>query len=310
VSAGSGERASGDGADGRPGHARSRYEGSWYEDGGPMTTWLSDVLDSEAARYEPDSRRIRAAVHERLDGAARGRRRSSLLRIRLAGIPAGIAVAALGATVAVAVTATVGIHPRSQTPTSTSAGVGALTAASKSPSASAPTRAAASGTQGTTTGLSASTSPVTAGSHSPSASASAPASAPAKGGGGVVTASGAVDRSSNANWSQENVNITLSAPVTSFQLSVKVAMSPGLSSTGDWTNYDISMFDVTVDTQPDGVTYKFQLKPGRSLPAGSAEFAVQFAHGAGHNPADDTYYLSATADATHGSATGVAQGAF
>jgi hypothetical protein len=262
------------------------------------------VLDSEARHYEPDSPRIRAALYERLDGAARGTRRRSPLGFRLAGIPAGIAAAVLCGTVAVAVTATVENHPRPPQPTS--ANGGALPAASQSPSTDSSAQAASHGTQSAVSGHSASPS-------APAPTGGRPASASASVGGGsvgLIAAVGAVDASSNASWSQENVNITLAEPVSAFQLTVKVSTSAGLSSTGDWTNYDISMFDVTVTTQSDGIVYDFRLKSGRTLQPGSAEFAVQFGHGVSHNAADDTYYASVVTDKAHGSAPGVSQGAF
>ncbi len=266
------------------------------------TAWLTELLVSEGRHYEPDTARIRTALYDNLDGAARGRRRKSLLGLRLAGIPAGIAAAALCGTVAVAVTATVENHPNP--PAATNAGGGGLPTVSSAPSGEGSAQPASHGSQTAVSGLP--TGPSASGSHSASPTASPSASA----GPNLVTAIGAVDPSSNGSWSQENVNITLTEPVTSFQLTVKVSMSDGLSSTGDWTNYDISMFDVTVDTRSDGIVYTFQLKSGKTLQPGTAEFAVQFAHGAVHDPSDDSYYASVITDKTHGSAKGVSQGGF
>src|SRR5258708_1449543 len=106
-------------------HSTPDEDESGHIDGVPAN-WLSEVLDSETSSYEPDTARIRTALNERLDdatrntsrrrGRGRGLGRTSILGLRLAGIPAGIAAAVLGATVAVAVTATVADHPRPQTP--------------------------------------------------------------------------------------------------------------------------------------------------------------------------------------------------
>jgi len=272
--------------------------------GSEPTAWLTELLDSEARHYEPDTARIRTTLYDNLDGAARGRRRKSLLGLRLAGIPAGIAAAALCGTVAVAVTATVEHHPNAPAPTS--AGGGGLPAASRDPSADGSAQAASHGSQTAVAGHPSPSVSTAPGSGSASPGTSTPAST----GPTLITAIGAVDPSSNASWGQENVNLTLTEPVTSFQLTVKVSTSAGLSSTGDWTNYDISMFDVTVDTRSDGIVYTFQLKSGKTLQPGSAEFAVQFAHGAGHDPADDSYYASVITDTSHGSAHGASQGNF
>ena len=288
-------------------HGESGPSPAVHTEGPESTAWLTELLESEARQHEPDSQRIRATLHERLDGAASGRRRTSPLGLRLAGIPAGIAVAALCATVAVAVTATVESHPR--TPAPTSAYGGGLPAASQSPSTDASAQPASHGTGTAVSGLPASPSASTA-TGNRAASPSPSASSGAGGNTSLITAVGAVDASSNASWSQENVNITLTEPISAFQLTVKVSTSAGLSSTGDWTNYDITMFNVTVAARSDGVLYTFQLKSGRTLQPGSAEFAVQFAHGAAHNPAYDTYSASVITDNAHGSASGVSQGTF
>lgn len=285
------------------GPAESMSTQTGHTAGSEPTAWLTELLDSEARHYEPDTARIRTTLYDNLDGAARGRRRKSLLGLRLAGIPAGIAAAALCGTVAVAVTATVENHPNPPAPTI--AGGGGLPTVNRDPSADGSAQPASHGSQTAVSGLPTGPS-ASSGSHSASPAASTSASA----GPTLVTAVGAVDPTSNASWSQENVNITLTEPVTSFQLTVKVSMSDGLSSTGDWTNYDISMFDVTVDTRSDGIVYTFQLKSGKTLQPGTAEFAVQFAHGAVHDASNDSYYASVITDKTHGSAKGVSQGNF
>jgi len=71
----------------------------------PDTAWLSALLDAEAESYTPDSGRLSASVYERLAAARMLRTRAFTVPIRLAGIPVGVAAAALCATVAMAVTA-------------------------------------------------------------------------------------------------------------------------------------------------------------------------------------------------------------
>lgn len=126
----------------------------------------------------------------------------------------------------------------------------------------------------------------------------------------IVTAAAAIDKSSRAGWSQENVVVTFNQPIAGFQLSVKVSLNSTGSSTGYRTTYDPSLLDVTVDAQAHALVYKFNLKPGKTLPTGSAQFAVQFNYANPHNPADDTYYVSVYTDKAHGRVPDVAQGTF
>jgi len=126
----------------------------------------------------------------------------------------------------------------------------------------------------------------------------------------IVTATGKVDAGSRAGWSQEDVAVKFAQPIAGFQLSVKVSLNSTGSSTGYSTTYDASLFDVKVDTQAHALVYKFDLKPGKTLPAGSSEFAVQFNYGDPHNAADDTYYVSVYTDKAHGKVPGVSKGAF
>ena len=287
--------------------------------------WLREVLTSEAGTYSPDTNRMRAAVKDRIAARPPGRLRVSagggfggrwgVLGIRLAGVPAGIVAVGLCAAVAVGlgVTATQGSSAASHSPAQAGGTVAAAPGsrgpessahaavdATSSPLAAGPTNSAA----GKPTG---SPSPPAS-----SATAGASPSTTAVGGNGVLTAVGTQNTAAdNSVWSEEDVAVTLTAPVTSFQLTVKVSMSPSVSSTGYWTNNNPSMFNITEDTRADGLYYTWQLKAGQTLNAGSSTFAVQFNHGDGtHNATLDTYSATAVSDAAHGSVSEASSGAF
>lgn len=258
--------------------------------------WLTELLATEAERYTPDSRRIQAAMRARTDGRQRGRRRVLVPPMRPGAITAGIAAAVLCAIVAVVVAASVGTRqpPAGSSP---AAAVGGLPSAGRNTEAGSPAQANGYGTQSSagSPAIPASTAPT---GYQPPPSSAAPGT---RGPGPqLVSAAGTVDPGSIAYWSQEDVAVTLAEPVSAFQLTVKVARSAGVASTGYWTTYDPSVLDVTVVTQSAAVTYTFSLKLGHILPAGSARFAVQFNHGSSHNPADDTYSVRVTSDAAHG----------
>jgi hypothetical protein len=298
------EPGPGERADEPPGHSagsaelvsRRRYE---------PVEWLTEVLDLESDGYEPDTQRIRTLVRERLNEGARGRRPATVMRLRLAGVPAGIAAAAVTATVAVAVTATVAVNSPATAPNA-AGGRGGLPAAGMAGSPSpAPTGRAGSSAPGSPTvtkvpGTVRGSSPA-----APPASGSASATGPA-----LLTASGALGPASNASWSEERVNLTLTEPVATFQLTIRVAPSPGLTSNNVWSNHDITAFAVNITSNPNGLVYTFTLKQGRTLPAGAFVIAAQFAHNGARDASGDTFEASAAADASAGSAQGVARGGF
>lgn len=289
--------------------------------------WLTEALDTEIELYEPDAEHIRSMLNERLDELldskehdARERSRRpgrgvSATGIRLAGIPIGIAATGLSAAIAVAVTVTVTSHPRTQATTAASGGL---------PSAGAPlttpppgsTRAHGTQSAATVDQSTASTKPGSGGhsasaSDSAQASASATASQPTNVGGRIVTAVGAIGPNSGPSWTEEDVSVTLTEPVSSLKLVVQVAQSPGLTYDSYYMTYDPSVFRVSMNSSSTGLVVTFELLPGRTLPAGGIKFAPQFQHGnSPHDTSGDTYSLSVTTDAAHGSVSGSTFGGF
>lgn len=259
----------------------------------PDAQWLTELLDTEAERYSPDGRRIRVAMHER----GRGHRHRASRRIRLSRIRVGIAVTTVVAA-AVAVIATVETQP---TPpgSSPAAATGKAPPASRSPVAGSSTPASEHSTQSAVSG------------HAiPAPTPTPPSSPPSAAGAKLVSASGHSDLGSFPYWIQEEVWVSLREPVTQLQLTVTVARSTGVASTGYWTTFNPAVFDVTVTTQATTLTYVFTLKPGNTLPAGNSTFAAQFNHWTPHNPASDTYALSVVSDEQNTTVRGEALGAF
>jgi hypothetical protein len=282
---------------------------------GPEEAWLHELLTSEAEAYGADSDGLRAAVRRRIEAGTprvRIRDRRAGHRLQLTSVAVGIGLAALCAAVAT----TVGMLGRHEaaTPGSTlGAGDAAPTASGHAESdASAKGATDFSGSPlpvggpdvsaiNRSSALS-SSRPSAGASTSPHDSASGPT---------IISSQAKVSSGSNRVWSEEDVMLSLSEPVSSFRLTVRVSMTPLVSSTGWWTTDNPSQFDVTVDARSDGLYYTFLLMQGQTLPAGAATFAVQFKHGDGtHNPAADSYFVNVTTDATHGSATAASSSAF
>lgn len=258
----------------------------------PDAAWLSALLDAEAESYTPDSGRLSASVYERLAAARSLRTRAFTVPIRLAGVPVGVAAAALCATVAMAVTATVGSNPPTpgSSPTPSPMPDPTATAPQLLNSAPPPSPLSSTGSVGNRPAP-------------PGATTTATATR-------TITVAGAVDGGDNTAWSQEKVIVSLIQPATAFELTVKVAMGPKVASAGSWMTYSPNLVDVSVETRPDGVYYTFRLKPGQVLPVGNGDFGVQYYHDATHESNNDTYHLVTSADQASGGPTTTLQGTF
>lgn len=290
--------------------------------------WLAELLGSAAAAYEPDTERLRALVAERIgespDGravdvhalgeraptghAAGGRRRPAsppprtrrplplLARLGLAGIPAGAALAAIGAAAALAIgaTATFAVTSNHDVPTMITVltpngpGSGRPSSAAATPTS----QGAHSPTDGGTTGPA---SPTTHTSASAGAATTPTASSPAENGvtNALFSVSPSIDSSTNPSWTQLDVTVIAKVPLTTLTITVTVAPCPGLSYYSQYSNAPNSDFAASSVQNPDGsLTYTFALRPGATYnpSADGSLFAVQFKHATtGWNPALDAF---------------------
>jgi len=289
--------------------------------------WLGELLDTAADRYEPDTERLKAMVTARIAQqsdeasasrdmpsgrrassrnaaprrAARGRGLGLIGRLGLAGIPAGVAVATIGAAAALAVGATATIAVTSShghgsvTVSAPSSTPGHGGSSSQAPVTSAGPSSAGTATRPTTSGTSGSTS--TSSSTSGDTTSST-----------LVAATPSINRSSIADWSELDLTVDVKQPLTALDVTVKVSKCDGLASTGSWNSGATGQFTETTTTDSDGsITYQFELTKDDEVSAGVVTFAAQFDHAAtGWNVADDTYYVAArtatstTASSVHG----------
>jgi hypothetical protein len=239
--------------------------------------WLSDALRDQAQSHDADLERIQARF-ERLTAeptAPRSARRrtSGPMRVRLLGIPLGIAAALASATVAVAVSVgiAVTVRPHPAAPVASLKTSAASTTASPEP------------TQGSTT-------PAAAATPSPGARANATAGATRR-----LAATGTVDPHSTVYWAQENLVLTPTQTIRDLRITVTVSGGSGVASTGIWTTLFATNIDTTVTRVPGGLVYQITLKPGQSLNPAVYRFGFQFNRPAsGHQFALDTYTVSAT----------------
>jgi hypothetical protein len=116
----------------------------------------------------------------------------------------------------------------------------------------------------------------------PATTASAPASSPpgAPSQSGTLSAQGSVNSSSNAYWTQNDVTLTSSQPITSLVVELRVVRTAGVDSSGSWTSAsDATMPSVTVEGAE--LVYRWTLDPGRTLSPGTYTFSGQFHHDEG-----------------------------
>lgn len=108
--------------------------------------------------------------------------------------------------------------------------------------------------------------------------------------------SGAIDAHSIDNWTQSNVTVVTSQTVTALDVTVRIADSPDLASTGAWSSVLAEFLVTAIERRGAALVYRFTLKPGVTISPGSYVFAVQYNHASGRDRSRDTYHVVATAD--------------
>lgn len=114
---------------------------------------------------------------------------------------------------------------------------------------------------------------------------------------GPLSSKGSIDPHSHAFWSQSNLTLDTTKPLTALTVQLHFTLTGGVQDTGKWQTGPADDFTVTVQETDGVLVYRWDLKPGRSVPAGQHVFAAQYNHTAGpHNGTDDKYGVLATAD--------------
>ncbi|BCJ44721.1 hypothetical protein GCM10010168_15340 [Actinoplanes ianthinogenes] len=98
---------------------------------------------------------------------------------------------------------------------------------------------------------------------------------------GFVSTTGVINSHSTPTWAQSDVTLTAAKQVTALDLAISVARTDGLRSTGRWSTIPAEMMTITVTEEKDALIYRFTLRPGGTLAAGSYVFAAQYEHASG-----------------------------
>lgn len=130
----------------------------------------------------------------------------------------------------------------------------------------------------------------------------APASrAPSRGGAlpaenGPLWSDGSVDPHSNKYWAQSNVTLRATQPLSALTVELRVALNGGVNTTGSWRSLPEEDFAASAQEEDGFLVYRWTLKPGRSVQAGTHTFAGQYNHAEGvRDAARDDYTARARA---------------
>ncbi|WP_222722562.1 hypothetical protein [Actinomadura alba] len=243
--------------------------------GDRTSEWLSSALRAEADRHEPDTARMRA----RVQAATTPRARWTPLRTAVTSL------AAAGTVAAITIATWQGLSGLGRE----DAGHSGPVAGGSVPSSPAPhTPTAHTGKGGSTS---------TSGMSAPQSGSDSPVTPRSSAKHRFLTAAGAVDPNPNAHWTQENLTLETERRLVELTVSVRVARTGAVSSTGSWLTLPREDFDLAVREEPDALVYAFVLKQGRSVPPGEYTFAVQYDHAPGVRDGRlDSFSATATAE--------------
>ncbi|WP_330348833.1 hypothetical protein [Streptomyces sp. NBC_00582] len=248
-----------------------------------MNEEIDRRLREAAEAHRPDRARMLARVERGMAGpAVRHRARPfarSGTRVVLAGLAAGGILTTGGLAVA-AIVATPSTPPTVTTPATPSP-----TAGSPHPTTARPTPAAPP--PATTPGSSRPTPSATGTSPSPTADESQ---------NGPLRSAGSLDPKSTVYWTQSNLVLKTTQPLTSLTVEIRIVQTGGAKNTGTWQTLPGDDFTVTVQEAGGALVYRWVLKPGLTVPAGNHEFAAQFNNGDGdgvRSAAGDGYRVDA-----------------
>ncbi|MEU5547064.1 hypothetical protein AB0G85_32505 [Streptomyces sioyaensis] len=119
---------------------------------------------------------------------------------------------------------------------------------------------------------------------------------------------GVVDPHSNPYWAQSDITVISRVPLTALTVELRIAQTGGVADAGNWRTLPAKDFTTSVREGKDGaLVFRWQLKAGRTVPAGRHIFAGQYHHAAGSRDAKGDAY---TAEADGGAGKAVVRGGF
>ncbi|MBO1335249.1 hypothetical protein [Streptomyces sp. VRA16 Mangrove soil] len=261
-----------------------------------MSDDLRQRLREAADAHQPDRARMLARIERGMaqppsPDVRPARRRPAVGWTRIAGVTAGVAgVLAVGG-FAVGAALRPDEKPRqtvaaSPTPSTPSPAATSREPAPSAPASGAPSRPAPEGHK---------SSPSPSATPSKSSDAKPPAAPdPQDTSDGPLWSDGSVDPGSNDYWGQSDVTFRTREQLTSLTVELRIAQTGKVADTGNWRSLPADDFTVSVGEHDGFLVYRWELKPGKTVPTGEFVFAGQYNHADGGRDAqDDTYTVTA-----------------
>jgi hypothetical protein len=105
-----------------------------------------------------------------------------------------------------------------------------------------------------------------------------------------VSCAARLGQASNPYWTQSDLTLTTTRPLTSLTVELRVARTGGVSSTGSYSSVSGQTMP-TVTTESDFVVYRWVLNAGQTLAPGTYTFAGQFNHDGGPRSTSGDHFL-------------------
>ncbi len=123
---------------------------------------------------------------------------------------------------------------------------------------------------------------------------------PPSGPDGSVTSTGVIDPHSNPYWTESDVKLSTTRPLTSLTVELRIARTGGVANNSSFTSAPGTTAVVSVEG--DQLVYRWTLDAGQTLAAGGYTFAGQFDHDEGDRDTGGDGF-TVTADGPGGAVT-------
>ncbi|MFB8026770.1 MULTISPECIES: hypothetical protein [unclassified Streptomyces] len=100
-------------------------------------------------------------------------------------------------------------------------------------------------------------------------------------GSGPLWSDGSLNPNSNAYWAQSEVLVKTTRPLSELTVELRIALNGGVNTTGSWRSLPETDFVASAREEDGFLVYRWTLKPGRDVPAGTHTFAGQYNHAEG-----------------------------
>lgn len=109
---------------------------------------------------------------------------------------------------------------------------------------------------------------------------------------GYLWSDGSIDKASSEFWAQSNVTVKSTGTLSGLVVELRVVKTDEVASTGSWSTLNSDDYEVKITEDDDALVYRWTLKPGKTLAAGTYVFAGQYNHAKGGRDAGGDAYAA------------------